>query len=55
MWVNIDFRDLSKPDPKDDFIVPNGVALDAITGYEALSFIDGYLEYNQIKIHPKDN
>lgn len=39
---------------KGDFPVPNMELLDAATGYEALSFIDEYSEYNQIKMHLDD-
>lgn len=28
--------------------------MDATTGYEALSFMDGYMGYNQISMAPED-
>lgn len=47
--VSIDFRDLNKAYPKDDFLVPHmELLIDATTGYEALTFMDGYSGYNQI-------
>lgn len=53
--VCIDFRNLNKACPKDDFLVPHmELLIDVTTGYKALSFMDGYLGYNQIQMHPYD-
>ena len=51
----VDFRDLNNACPKDDFPLPViEVMVDATTGHEALSFIDGSSGYNQIRMNPKD-
>ncbi|XP_030940238.1 uncharacterized protein LOC115965196 [Quercus lobata] len=53
--VCIDFHDLNNACPKDDFPLPiTEVMVDAITGHEALSFMDGSSGYNQIRMNPKD-
>ena len=50
-----DFRDLNKASPKDDFSLPHiDILVDNTTGHALLSFIDGFLGYNQIKMAPKD-
>jgi len=47
--VYIDFRDLNKVCPKDDFPLPHiDVLIDNTTGYQMLSFMDGFSRYNQI-------
>ena len=51
----VDFRDLNNACPKDDFPLPiTEVMVDATTGHEALSFIDGSSGYIQIRMNPKD-
>ena len=51
----VDFRDLNSACPKDDFPLPiTEVMVDATTSHEALSFMDGSLGYNQIRMNPKD-
>lgn len=51
----IDYRDLNSICPKDDFPLPlTELLIDIFMGYEALSFIDGYSEYNQIQMAPKN-
>ena len=53
--VCVDFRDLNSACPKDDFPLPiTEVMVDATTGHEALSFMDGSSGYNQIRMNPKD-
>ncbi|KAG9444946.1 hypothetical protein H6P81_016286 [Aristolochia fimbriata] len=53
--VCVDFRDLNKACPKDDFPLPiSELMVDATTGHEALSFMDGSSGYNQIRMDPKD-
>lgn len=45
--VCIDYMDLNSVYPKDDFPLPlTELLVDATIGYEALSFMDGYLGYN---------
>jgi len=51
----MDFRDLNKACPKDDFLFPHiDVSVDNIANSALMSFMDGFLRYNQIKIAPKD-
>ncbi|KAG9442388.1 hypothetical protein H6P81_018242 [Aristolochia fimbriata] len=53
--VCVDFRDLNKACPKDEFPLPiTDLMVDATTGHEALSFMDGSSGYNQIRMDPKD-
>lgn len=45
--VCLDFHDLNRTCPKDDFPIPNTeLVVDATTGYEVLSFMDGFSGYN---------
>ena len=47
----VDFRDLNKVSPKDDFPLPYiDVLVDNTVGHALLSFMDGFLGYNQIKM-----
>ena len=51
----VDFRDLNKACPKDDFPLPHiDVLVDNMAGSALMSFMDGFLGYNQIKMAPKD-
>ena len=51
----VDFRDLNKACPKDDFHLPHiGVLVDSATSSAINSFIDGFLEYNQIMMAVMD-
>ncbi|KAK1550949.1 hypothetical protein Q3G72_027475 [Acer saccharum] len=53
--VCIDFTDLNKACPKDSFPLPHiDMLVDATAGHEFLSFMDAYLGYNQILMHPDD-
>ena len=53
--VCVDFRDLNKACPKDDFPLPNiDTLVDATAGHEMFSFMDGFSGYNQIKMAPED-
>jgi len=53
--VCTNFRDLNKACSKDDFPLPNiDMIIDNLAGYEMLSFMDGFLGYNQIKIKEND-
>ncbi|KAK4409607.1 Transposon Tf2-12 polyprotein [Sesamum angolense] len=48
-------RDLNNACPKDDFPLPIAeLMIDATTGHEALSFMDGSSGYNQIRMAPAD-
>ena len=51
----VDFRDLNKACPKDDFPLPHiDVLVDNIASSALMSFMDGFSRYNQIKIAHKD-
>ncbi|TYK02888.1 uncharacterized protein E5676_scaffold968G00270 [Cucumis melo var. makuwa] len=51
LHVFVDFRDLNNACPKDDFLLPiTEIMVDATTGHEALSFMDGSSGYNQIRM-----
>ena len=51
----MDFRDLNKTCLKDDFPLPHiDVLVDNITGSALMSFMDGFLGCNQIKMAPRD-
>jgi hypothetical protein len=53
--VCVDFRDLNRACPKDDFPIPiTEMVVDSTTGYGALSFMDGSSGYNQIKMDEND-
>ncbi|TYK28162.1 uncharacterized protein E5676_scaffold289G00760 [Cucumis melo var. makuwa] len=53
--VCVDFRDLNNACPKDDFPLPiTEIMVDATTGHEALSFMDGSSGYNQIRMTLSD-
>ena len=51
----VDFWDLNKACPKDDFPLPHiNVLVNNTVGSASMSFIDGFSGYNQIKMSPKD-
>ncbi|GAA0143525.1 hypothetical protein LIER_04191 [Lithospermum erythrorhizon] len=53
--VCVDFKDLYRACPKDDFPLPiPELMIDATTGHEALTFMDGSSAYNQIRMAPAD-
>ncbi|KAM1480740.1 hypothetical protein ACFX2I_027854 [Malus domestica] len=53
--VCVDFRDLNNACLKDDFPLPIiEIMVDATTGHEALSFMDGSSGYNQIRMALED-
>lgn len=46
-------QDLNKACPEDDLHIPHmELVTDATIDYKALSFMEGYSGYNQIKMHP---
>ena len=50
-----DFRDLNKASPKNDFPLPHiDMLVNSTAGHPMLSFMDGFSEYNQILMAPKD-
>ena len=51
----IDYRDLNKASPKDNFPLPHiDVLVDNTVGHKMLSFMDGFSGYNQIKMAEED-
>ena len=53
--ICIDFRDLNKATPKDDYPLPNiDLLIDSTAGHAMFSFMDGYSGYNQIKLAARD-
>ena len=51
----VDFRNLDKACPKDEFPLPNiDLLIDSATGSSMFSFMDGYNGYNQIKMAAED-
>ena len=53
--VCVDFCDLNKASPKDDFPLPHiDMLVDSTTGYSMLSFMDGFSGYNQIMMALED-
>jgi hypothetical protein len=53
--VCMDFHDLNKACPKDNFPTPFiDQIVDECTGCEDFSFMDGFSGYNQIQIKPED-
>ena len=53
--IYVDFRDLNKACPKDEFTLPNvDILVDATASHECFSFMDGYSGYNLIFMEPAD-
>ncbi|RVW92567.1 Transposon Ty3-G Gag-Pol polyprotein [Vitis vinifera] len=53
--VCVDFRDLNKVSPKDDFSLPHiDMLVDSTVGHSMLSFMDGFSGYNQILMALED-
>ena len=51
----VDFGDLNKASPKDDFSLPHiDILVDNTAGHALLSFMDGFSECNQSKMAPED-
>ncbi|XP_040942280.1 uncharacterized protein [Gossypium hirsutum] len=51
----VDYRDLNKASPKDNFPLPHiDTLVDNTAGYSLFSFIDGFSGYNQIRMYPED-
>ncbi|CAL8134815.1 unnamed protein product [Prunus armeniaca] len=55
LCICVDYRDINDTCPKDEFPLPiTELLVDATTSFGALSFMDGFSGYNQIKMAPKD-
>ena len=55
MRVCVDFRDLNKASPKDDFSLPHiDILVDSITDHSMLSFMDEFFGYSKILMALQD-
>jgi hypothetical protein len=55
IWYCVDFRNLNKACPKDEFPLPNmDLLIDSAAGHAIFSFMDGFSGYNQIFMSLKD-
>jgi hypothetical protein len=53
--VCVDFRDLNRATPKDEYLMPVAeILINAAAGHKILSFMDGNAGYNQIFMAPED-
>ncbi|KAI5430834.1 hypothetical protein KIW84_035096 [Lathyrus oleraceus] len=51
----VDYRDLNRVSPKDDFPLPHiNILVDNTAQFSVFSFMDGFSGYNQIKMAPED-
>ena len=51
----VDYRDLNRASPKDNFPLPHiDTLVDNTAKFALFSFMDGFLGYNQIKMAPED-
>ena len=51
----VDYLDLNRASPKDNFPLPNiNILVDNTTNFALFSFMDGFSGYNQIKMAPED-
>ena len=51
----VDFRDLNKACPKEDFLLPHiDILVDSTSSNALMSFMDGFSRYNQIKMASKN-
>ena len=51
----VDYRDLNRASPMDDFPLPHiNILVDNTTHHKVFSFMDGFSGYNQIKMAPED-
>ena len=49
----MDYQDLNRSNPKDDFPLPHiDILIENTTQHKVFSFIDGFSGYNQIKMAP---
>ena len=50
----VDYRDLNRASPKDDFPLPHiDILIDNTAQHKVFSFMDGFSGYNQIKMAPR--
>jgi hypothetical protein len=55
IWVCIDFRNLNKATPKDEYLMPIAdMLINNASGHRVISFLDGNAGYNQIFMAEED-
>ena len=55
VWMCVDYRDLNRASPKDNFPLPHiDTLVDNIAKHSLFSFMDGFSGYNQIKMASED-
>jgi hypothetical protein len=55
IWVCIDFRNLNKATPKDEYPIPIAdMLINNASGHRVISFLDGNAGYNQIFMAEED-
>ena len=55
IWCCVNFRNLNKACPKDEFPLPNiDLLVDSVAGNSMFSFVDGDNGYNQIRMAARD-
>jgi hypothetical protein len=55
IWVCIDFRNLNKATPKDEYPMPIAdMLINNASGHRVISFLDGNAGYNQIFMAKED-
>ena len=53
--MSVDYWDLNRASPKDNFPLPHiDILVDNTTKFAFFSFMDGFSGYNQIKMAPED-
>ena len=53
--IYVNYRDLNRASPKDNFPLPHiDILVDNTTNFALFSFMDGFSGYNQIKMAPED-
>ena len=51
----VDYRDLNRESPKNDFPLPHiDILVDNTAQHKVFSFMDGFSGYNQVKVAPED-
>jgi hypothetical protein len=55
IWVCIDFHNLNKANPKDEYSMPiTDMVINNASGHRVISFLDGNADYNQIFMAEED-
>jgi hypothetical protein len=55
IWIYVDFRNLNRATPKDEYSMPVAdLLIDSASGNKVISFLDGNMGYNQIFMVKED-